>query len=78
MQKYFRRKQVLRYFQSERCSGILKDGNKEYVVTYNPSYRTSIDKKSLEKLKINHPDIYDDYVSVTESRRFAVKAKEAA
>lgn len=60
------------------CSGILKDGNKEYVVTYNPSYRTSIDKKSLEKLKINHPDIYEDYVSVTESRRFAVKAKEAA
>ncbi|MDY5701040.1 MAG: YqaJ viral recombinase family protein [Lachnospiraceae bacterium] len=60
------------------CSGILKDGSAEYVVTYNPAYRTSIDKKSLERLKINHPDIYEDYVSVSESRRFAVKAKGAA
>lgn len=60
------------------CSGVLKDGNTEYLVTYNPAYRTTIDKKSLEKLKINHPDIYEDYVSVSESRRFAVKAKGAA
>lgn len=60
------------------CCGILKDGNTEYVVTYNPSYRTGIDKKSLEKLKVHYPDIYDDYVSTTESRRFAVKMKGAA
>lgn len=60
------------------CLGVLKDGNTEYVVTYNPAYRTGIDKKSLEKLKIHHPDIYDDYVSTTESRRFAVKMKGAA
>lgn len=60
------------------CSGILRDGNTEYIVTYNPSYRTTIDKKSLERLKIHHPDVYDDYVSTTESRRFAVKMKGAA
>lgn len=60
------------------CSGILRDGNTEYIVTYNPSYRTTIDKKSLERLKIHHPDIYDDYVNTTESRRFAVKTKGAA
>lgn len=60
------------------CLGVLKDGNTEYLVTYNPAYRTGIDKKSLEKLKIHHPDIYDDYVSTTESRRFAVKMKGAA
>lgn len=60
------------------CSGILKDGNTEYIVTYNPAYRAAIDKNGLEKLKIQHPDIYDDYVSVSESRRFAVKKKTAA
>ncbi len=60
------------------CRGVLKTGTSEYEVTYNPMYRTGIDKKGLEKLKINHPDVYDDYVSVSESRRFSVKKKEAA
>lgn len=60
------------------CTGILKDGGTEYIVTYNPAYRTTIDKKGLEKLKINHPDIYEEYVNTTESRRFAVKKKGVA
>ena len=60
------------------CSGVLRDENMEYLVSYNPVYRTTIDKKSLERLKINHPDIYEDYVSTSESRRFAVKSKGAA
>lgn len=55
------------------CAARIKTGVEEYLITYNPAYRTSIDKKNLEKLKINHPDIYDDYVTVTESRRFNVK-----
>ena len=60
------------------CTGILKSGSTEYIVTYNPSYRTTIDKKNLERLKINHPDVYDDYVSTSESRRFAIKTNTAA
>lgn len=60
------------------CSGVLKDGNTEYLVTYNPVYRTSVDKKAQERLKLIHPDIYEDYVNVSESRRFAVKKKRAA
>ena len=59
-------------------TGVLKDGGTEYIVTYNPAYRTTIDKKGLERLKINHPDVYDGYVNTTESRRFAVKKKGAA
>lgn len=55
------------------CSGILRVGGTAYEVAYNPAYRTGIDKKGLEKLKIQHPDIYDDYVSTSESRRFSVK-----
>lgn len=60
------------------CTGVLKDGSTEYIVTYNPAYRTGIDKKGLEKLKVQHPDVYDDYVNTTESRRFSVKKKGAA
>ena len=60
------------------CTGKISSGNKEYMISYNPMYRVSIDKKALERLKIQRPDIYDDYVSVSESRRFSVKIKEAA
>ena len=60
------------------CSGVLKDGPVEYLVSYNPAYRTGIDKKGLERLKVQYPDVYDDYVNTTESRRFSVKKKGAA
>lgn len=60
------------------CTGVLKTGSEEYVVSYNPTYRTGIDKKGLERLKVQHPDVYDDYVNTTESRRFSVKVKGAA
>lgn len=55
------------------CKAKIKTGSEEYIMTYNPAYRTGIDKKGLEKLKINYPDIYEDYVSISESRRFSVK-----
>ena len=60
------------------CKGFIKDGVNEYQVTYNPVYRAMIDKSMLERLKLMHPDIYDEYVSMTESRRFAVKKKVIA
>ena len=60
------------------CTGVLRNGSEEYVVSYNPAYRTGIDKKGLERLKVPHPDVYDDYVNTTESRRFSVKVKGAA
>ena len=60
------------------CTGVLRNGSEEYVVSYNPAYRTGIDKKGLERLKVQHPDVYDDYVNTTESRRFSVKVKGAA
>ncbi|HJC23251.1 MAG TPA: YqaJ viral recombinase family protein [Candidatus Eisenbergiella merdavium] len=60
------------------CKGIIRDGSREYVITYNPVYRTGIDKNGLKKLETQHPDIYEDYVKVSESRRFSVMKKDAA
>lgn len=60
------------------CQASLKDSKMNYQVTYNPVYRTGISKGNLEKLKVHHPDIYDEYVEVTESRRFSAKRWEAA
>lgn len=60
------------------CTAVLMDGSNQYVLSYGPTYRTGIDKKGLERLKVQHPDVYDDYVNTTESRRFSVKVKGAA
>ena len=48
------------------------------MVSCNPACRTGIDRKGLERLKVQHPDVCDDYVNTTESRRFSVKVKGAA
>ena len=55
------------------CKAHLQGTAESYIISYNPVYRTGIDKKNLERLKLHHPDIYDDYVTVSESRRFSVK-----
>lgn len=60
------------------CQGTLTDGKSVYTVKYSPQYRTGVSKDGLERLKANHPDIYDDYVSTNEIRIFSVKKKEVA
>lgn len=59
------------------CKAVLENGTERYKITYNPTIRKSVGKDSLEKLKIQHPDIYEEYVKSTESRIFRIK-KEAA
>ncbi len=59
------------------CKAVLSNGANRYRITYNPTIRRSVAKDSMEKLKIQHPDIYDEYISTTESRIFRIK-KEAA
>lgn len=55
----------------------MEDGSSRYKITYNPTIRTQIGKEQMEKLKIQHPDIYEEYASTSESRTFRIK-KEAA
>lgn len=57
-------------------AGCERDGVR-YTVTYKPTRRSGIDKDGLARLKLQHPDIYEQYVTVTESRRFQVKAAPA-
>jgi len=75
-------------YQMNRIKGLIADamgknclascevGGVSYQVAYNPVYRTGIDRDNLARLKERHPDIYDEYVTVSESRRFSVKPKE--
>lgn len=59
------------------CKAVFLDGDSRYRITYNPTRRTQIGKDQMEKLKIQHPDIYEEYAKTTESRTFRIK-KEAA
>lgn len=59
---------------------VYEDRQGTYTVTFNPSYKETILKDNLLRLKDDHPDIYAQYVTRSESRTFRVKftAAEAA
>lgn len=59
------------------CKALVEDGTNRYRITYNRTRRTIIGKEQMEKLKIQHPDIFADYAKETENRIFRIK-KEAA
>lgn len=56
------------------CTAVCKSGGQNYTITYNPVYKPTIDKDGLLRLKLQYPDIYEQFVTVSESRRFYVKA----
>jgi predicted phage-related endonuclease len=58
------------------CLASCEVGGMPYFITYNPVQRSGIDKNSLLRLKERHPDIYDEFVTVSESRRFYLKQKK--
>ena len=63
-----------------RWSANYEDGNGSYAVTMKPSQRVGIPKDSLLRMKDTHPDIFDQYATVSEGQTFNVKftAAEAA
>ena len=55
------------------CKAVCQQDGVNYTVTYNPIRTPGIDKDNLKRLKLDHPDIYEQYVTVSVSRRFVVK-----
>ena len=58
------------------CTAVGNHNGMNYTVTFNPVRKPVVDKDSLLRLQLNHPDIYNQYVSTSEYRKFHVKAKE--
>ena len=63
---------LMRNSPSATCIGA----KAEYLISNNSVIRKQISGESLEKLRVRHPEIYKEYLSETESRRFSVKVKE--
>ena len=55
------------------CTATCQRGGTSYDITYNPVRKTGVSKENLVRLEAQHPDIYREYVTVSESRRFNVK-----
>ena len=49
--------------------------DKKYEITYKPSTKTTINKDNLERLRIAHENIYDEYATESVSRRLTFKVK---
>ena len=60
------------------CSAVCSADGNAYTVTYNPSKKQLVTKDNLVRLQAQHPDIYNEYVTVSESRRFYVKRSQEA
>ena len=55
------------------CTAACSLAGVPYQVTYNPVRKLGVSKENLVRLQAQHPDIYEKYVTVSESRRFYVK-----
>ena len=55
------------------CVAQCSIGGNDYTVTYKPSQTMEINKDSLLRLQAQHPGIYEEYATVSVSRRFYVK-----
>lgn len=58
------------------CTAVCAVGEDAYTVTYNPARKPIVTKENLARLQVQHPDIYNEYVTVSESRRFYVKRSQ--
>ena len=49
------------------------DGDQSYVISYNPIRRQGISKDNMIRLREVYPEIYEQFVETSESRRFSIK-----
>lgn len=74
-----RMKAIITDFMGKSDSASCVVDGQEYVVTFVSSERPKIAKASLEVIQSRFPDVYDEFVSYTNERRFYAKiAREEA
>ena len=60
------------------CESELSLPGRKFLVTFKPQKSERILAKELEKMAIHHKDVYDEYVTKSESRKFSVKELRTA
>ena len=57
------------------CRAVGNYNGIAYTVTNNPVRKPTVAKDNLLRLQMNHPELYDEYVTTSEYRLFHVRAK---
>ena len=60
----------------QACKASCKIGGTSYTITYNPIRKMEIKKDQLTSLAAMYPEVYAQFVTQSEYRRFNVKANE--
>lgn len=68
-----RLKALLVEAMGKSCAATYEDADRLFTVTFNPIRKPVISKEGLERMKEVHPEIYQEYVTISESRRFNIK-----
>jgi len=65
-------------FMGNSCQAKCTIGEFSYDISYKPMYKPTVNKDNLFRMKEQMPEVYDAFVTVTESRRFNIKKSKAA
>ena len=57
------------------CRAVGNYNGVDYTVTNNPVRKPILAKDNMTRLQLNHPEIYDEYVTTCEYRKFSVRSK---
>lgn len=68
-----RLKAILAAEMGTSCTAICDMDGSRYTLTYNPVRKMIVDKDNLTRLKLQYPEIYEQFVTVSEFRTFHVK-----
>ena len=68
---------ILAAEMGSRCTAVCDRDGKRYIVTCNPVRKPVVDKDNMARLKLLYPEIYGQFVTVSEYRKFHVKASDA-
>ena len=60
------------------CESELSVPGRKFLVSFKPQKSERILARELEKLAIHHKDVYDEYVTKSESRKFSIKELNTA
>ena len=55
-----------------------EDASGIYTITMNPSAKPVVLRNQIDRMKIQHPDLYAEYVTFSESRRLTIKKSDPA
>lgn len=71
-----RLKAILAAGMGTSCTAVCDRGGRRYTLTYNPVRKPMVDKDSLARLKLQFPEVYGQFVTISEFRKLSVKVSD--